>query len=225
MLRRMDRWFESFAVGRKFYGELAPHRGSLIRIGLYSLLLALMGILRPWPIQWIFDGALAPQGEARFPFATVVWTGVVASILIALLQAGLTYVEGMSVARVSHQFTRQLRYRVFSHLAFLSPLFHAKHKSGDLMVRLMGDVPMVTSMMVESTVELSARTALVAGIVGVMLFLDPVLTLALFVTVPFVGVMSPAMALNSVVFPAPFGPRTASRSPRATSMSTPNRVR
>src|SRR3954467_2897710 len=39
-------------------------------------------------------------------------------------------------------------------------------------------------------------------------------------TVPDEGGMSPAMTLNSVVLPAPLGPRMARRSPYATSRST-----
>src|SRR3954470_18644646 len=43
--------------------------------------------------------------------------------------------------------------------------------------------------------------------------------------VPDVGGTSPQMTLNSVVLPAPFGPRIARRSPWTTSRSTPSTAR
>ena len=66
-------------------------------------------------------------------------------------RALLEYVAKLQTTRVSHSVTRSLRNAIFAHLCRLSPAFHARHKTGDLLVRLMGDVPILRAMLVDST--------------------------------------------------------------------------
>ncbi|MEW6071945.1 MAG: ABC transporter ATP-binding protein [Planctomycetota bacterium] len=186
-MSRIDRWFRSLAVARRFSGDLAPHRWRLAAVGGFSVLVALFDLLKPWPIQWIFDGALMPAGEPRLRPVTVVALGTAALLVISVLRAVFQYQTEIGVAEVGNAVTRGMRFRIFSRLAVLSPAYHAKHKSGDLLVRLMGDVPMVTTMIVDSAVELATRALLIAGTVAVMFYLDPLLTLASFVTIPLLS--------------------------------------
>ena len=181
--------FEGLAVARRFTPELRPYRGSLAVVGLLSLGVALLDLLKPWPIQWIFDWALVPVGDTSMEKTTVVGLGVGALLLMTVVRSLVQYRREIMLAGVGHFVTRGLRYRIFSRLARLSPTFHAKHKSGDLLVRLMGDVPMVTTMIVDSAVEIVTRTLLIAGTIAVMLYLDPLLTFASLVTVPLLFVV------------------------------------
>lgn len=184
----MRRWLGSngLSTARRFAPGLREHRGRLVGIGALSLVLALLQLLRPWPIQWIFDRALVPVIETELAPRTVIWFGVGAALFIGVLHALLQYSRDLGLADVNHRFTRGLRYRIFSHLTRLSPRYHARHKSGDLLVRLMGDAPMVTTMVVDSSVELATRSLLVVGTLGVMLFLDPLLTVAVLAAAPLI---------------------------------------
>jgi ABC-type multidrug transport system fused ATPase/permease subunit len=173
-----------FGMLRRFSADLVPHRLRIAGAALLSLVVAGLEVLRPWPIQWVFDGALHPTGEIPFAPRTVVWIGVTAVLVIAVLAAALQYAREIAVAEIGARVSRGLRHRIFSHLARLSPLYHARHKSGDLLVRLMGDVPMVTDVVVDSSLDLLARGVVVVGTVAVMLVIDPVLTLATFAIVP-----------------------------------------
>ncbi len=175
---------------RRFSADLLPHRLRFLGIGLYSLVLAGLEVLRPWPIQWVFDGALHPTGKIPFAPRTVLWSGVVAVLVIAVLAALLQYAREIAVADVGARVSRGMRHRIFAHLARLSPLYHARHKSGDLLVRLMGDVPMVTDVVVDSSMDLVGRAIVVAGTVAVMLYIDPVLTLASFAVVPLLFLLT-----------------------------------
>ena len=185
-MKKLDRWFESLSVGRQFSSELKPHRARLALVVVYSLVLISLDLLRPWPIKWIFDGALL-RVEQNYSTEFYLWSGVGLAIAVALAHSGLQYVRAMSLAAVGHQVTRGLRFRLFSHLSRLSPSFHARHKSGDLLMRLMGDAPLVRTMLVDSSVELLTRGFLIAGTLSVLVFLDPLLTLVLLVTLPILG--------------------------------------
>ena len=179
----------SLSVARRFLPQVAAHKGRMLVVGLLSLAVTLLELAKPWPVQWIVDHALLPVDGSGTDAARVVWTGAVAALLISLLSAVAGYGRELSLASVGHQVTRAIRHRIFEHLTTLSQRFHARHKSGDLLVRLMGDAPMVQGMLVESSVELATRTLLVAGTLVVMLAIDPVLAVAVVVALPLLALV------------------------------------
>ncbi len=182
------KWFErfknSFIIWRRFAPQLMEHRGAMLVVLMTSLFVAALEIVRPWTIAWLFDEALAVQGEAQYSPTFVVWTAVGALLAIVGLRIAIDYFRNLKTVAVGHAVTRSLRYRIFAHLIRLGPDFHHRHKSGDLLVRLMGDVPMLKSMLVESTVELGSRIALIVGMIAVMFWKDPFLTALLCLTLP-----------------------------------------
>ncbi len=190
----MNRWvskrLESLRMWRRFWPQLAEHKGELGIVGGLSLLGTALDLLRPWTIAWIFDYALAPtdevmvDGELPFDPVFVLWTGAAAALLIQIGRAVTEYFGTIRTAAVGHMVTRSLRYRIFAHLTDLPLGFHAKNKSGDLLVRLMGDVPMLRTMLVDSTVQVITRVLLIAGMIGVMLANDVLLTVVVFSVAP-----------------------------------------
>jgi ABC-type multidrug transport system fused ATPase/permease subunit len=198
-MSRLARLSKSAAVAQRFLGELSPFRWRLGAVGVASLLSAGLEVLRPWPIKWILDGALVPVEPVSLSPATVVWWGAGAALGIALLHSAIQYLRALRLADVQHRVTRGIRHRLFDHLTRLSPSFHARHKSGDLMMRLMGDVPMLSGMLVESSVELATRIVLVLAILGVMLKLDAGLTIALCAVLPILLLVVRAFASRLTV--------------------------
>lgn len=171
-------------IARRFWPQLAEHRGQLALVALASLAVTALEILKPWPIQYLFDHALAPVGAPRWPLRDVVLGCMGAALLLGLSAAGAQWFRELRLAEVGQQVTRSLRQLIFRRLVRLSPRFHARHKSGDLLVRLMGDVPMLQQMLVESTVELLTRTTLVLGTLAVMAAIDWVLAVTVLAVAP-----------------------------------------
>jgi len=176
-------------IARRFWPQLAEHRRQIVLVGLASLAVTALEILKPWPIQFLFDHALAPAGPARWPLQDIVLGCMGAALLIGLSAAGAQWLREIRLAEVSQQVTRSLRQMLFRQLVQLSPRFHAKHKSGDLLVRLMGDVPMLQQMLVESTIELLTRITLVLGTLAVMAAIDWVLAVAVLAVAPALALM------------------------------------
>ena len=181
ILRRMSRGLD---VARRFQRHVRDHRGGMVLAGSLSLCAAALEVLRPWPLKWIFDGALAPTGEPTTDPRSVVLLGAGAALLIVLLKLLAEYVATVRMAEVGQAVTRSLRLGLFRHLAELSPEFHARHKTGDLLVRLMGDVPMVRTMLVDSAIMITTRLVLMVATIGVMLWLDPALTVVVLAALP-----------------------------------------
>ena len=116
-----------------------------------------------------------------------IWGGAGVFLALILVQAGAEYVVQLLMADVGHRVARDLRLRLFRHVSQLSPRFFARHKSGDLLVRLIGDVSMVRSMLVDTSIELATRSLWVAGTAAVMIAVDPLLSLTLLAVLPLVA--------------------------------------
>jgi ATP-binding cassette subfamily B protein len=173
-------------LARRFTGELVPLARGLVWVGASSALAILLELAKPWPVQWIFDAVLVPAaGDGGVPQAPArIAAGTAVALAVALAFAAVQYARSVALAAVGHEFTRGLRTRIFAHLAELSPSFHARHKTGDLLVRLLGDVPLVRTMLIDSGVELATRLALVVGIVAFLFVLDPLLAGAVLIAGP-----------------------------------------
>lgn len=174
----------SLQVWRRFAPLLLGHRCSMAAVLVASLAVAALEVIRPWTIAWLFDEALLPATTPRYEPEFVLWTSVAALLGIVGLRIAIDYLKTTTVVAVGHSVTRKLRHELFGHLIQLGPGFHHAHKSGDLLVRLMGDVPMLKSMMVDSTVELFSRVLLIATVLGVMFWKDTELTITLCIAVP-----------------------------------------
>lgn len=179
-------WRATVQVARRFLPELSPHRGRIALVIALSVAVTAIELLKPWPLKWIIDHALMPRGGETLEPLQIVGAGTLIALVLAVGGAAAQYLREIQLASVGHQVTRGLRLMLFRHLAFLSPRFHARHKSGDLLVRLMGDAPMLQGMLVESAIELATRTTLVLGTVTIMVALDPVLALVVLAAVPLV---------------------------------------
>lgn len=181
---RLARLFYAARIARRFAPDLVPHKLRLAVIVAIALAIAGLEILRPWPLKWIVDSALTQVKPTSLSRTAVVAWGAAAALAIVLLDAALDYAAAILTHRVGQAVSRGLRGRIFDHLTRLSPGFHARNKSGDLLVRLMGDVPLVRTMLVDSSVALLTRTVLVVGTLVAMLALDVKLTVCVLILMP-----------------------------------------
>ncbi|MCC7012225.1 MAG: ABC transporter ATP-binding protein [Planctomycetes bacterium] len=186
-MKLVRQWSEGARLARRFASDLGEHKLRLSAVLALSLAVAACQIVLPWPIQWIVDGALLRRpGFEREP-QDYVWLGAAALLALVVLQAAVEYYVTLTTADVGHRVARSIRLRLFRHLAQLSPRFFARHKSGDLIVRLLGDVAMVRSALVETSTEFVTRALWVGGTVAVMTWVDPLLTAVLLAVLPFVA--------------------------------------
>ena len=183
----VDKRLQSVAVFRRFLPHLREHRRDYLIVFALSMLGVGLELLRPWPLKWLMDWVFVPQEGVEPPLEPVplIWVCVGAALLFGVGNAVTTYFATLRKALVGHAVTRSLRYRLFEHLTELPLSFHAKNKSGDILVRLMGDVPMLRTMLVDSTLQLASRTLLITGMLSIMVWKDPMLTLVVFSVVPF----------------------------------------
>ncbi|QDV08191.1 Lipid A export ATP-binding/permease protein MsbA [Planctomycetes bacterium Poly30] len=173
----------SWNISRRFFGDLVPFRlALLLGIGLQLIGVGLE-LAQPWAMQQIFDRALIGRASNA---AQIVYVGSACLAAAVLLRIVVNHVATLKIVATGHALTRALRLRVFRHLVELPPNFHTRQKSGDLLMRLMGDAPMVSTMLVEASSHLVTRAIQVVGTVALMVWVDLRLTLTLAIFLPII---------------------------------------
>lgn len=193
-MKRIDRWFESLRVFRRFSGHLRPHRLPLA--GVCGLMLMTVGIdlARPWTVRWVIDYGLIRKTPLEHEPFFYVWTGAAAYLLISAVRSGVEYAATLITARVGHSVTRSIRNAIFGHLCRLSPAFHARNKSGDLLVRSVGDVTITRTMLVESSVALLTRALLIVLTIVTLFRIDALTTGVVLGLIPIVVLVIRALS-------------------------------
>ena len=80
------------------------------------------------------------------------WTPAAQWLVLAVVGAGVGYAGGSLAVWVSERFVMRLREQVFDHVQKLPPHFFQRHRQGDLLSRLTGDVEAIEQMAVSGLI-------------------------------------------------------------------------
>ena len=170
----------------------------------------MLSLLRPYRRQVILmlvalvlatAAALAPPGLAGAAIDSGIQAGdegaltriVVIYLVSVLVVWSATYAQTYLVGWVGQRALQDLRTRIYQHLQAMSIGFFTRRKAGVLISRLTNDVQALDSLVTDGVVTLFQSTLTLAGVVGILLFLDVPLALVTFLTFPL-------LAVGSVIF-------------------------
>lgn len=160
---------------RRAFSTFRPAlRGQRPRIAsaiVLSLLITVLELVKPLPITLVIDHLVAaeePRAITVTPIAGFAAVGFAVPLLLGLARERLHLV----VSRVSRKATVRIRSDVFGHLQRLELAEHQRHYTGDLLVRLMGDVNMIRDLLFPSWLNLLSRGTILIGAAVVFLIVD-----------------------------------------------------
>lgn len=195
MLKQRDR-SSTLRVARR----LAPYcvgQRALLGASLMALLASTaLRLLEPWPLAWVIDRVVAP-GKAPRPLDafSAIDPGwllaliALAVVIIAATKALTRYWSTIGFALAGNRITGRVRTDLFEHLQALSLRFHRHASTGELTTRLIGDVGLLKDVMVMALMPLVASVLTLAGMVGVMLWLDWQLALIALAPMPILWIL------------------------------------
>ena len=167
-------------ISRYFWPHVRQHRGLIA--GSMVALFAEVGLrlLEPWPLKFVFDRILLTQPNRPSPFPsldqlepmTLLALAAIAVVVITGLRALAAFWQTIGFAKIGTRVLRKVREQVFRHVQYLSLSFHTSARTGDLVVRMMGDVAMLQDVAVTAFLPLIAKALIVAGMIGLMFFLN-----------------------------------------------------
>jgi ATP-binding cassette, subfamily B, bacterial len=156
--------------------HLKPHR-KLVAGGLIAML-AQVGfrLLEPWPIKVVIDTVTLP--DATVTTSTLLLMGVMGLAIVAAAagRAVAEYGSTIAFALAGTRAATSIRAQVFEHVQRLSLRQHGTLRTGDLVQRMIGDVGRLQEVAVMAGLPLVGNVVTFVAMVGVMLWLDPLLT-------------------------------------------------
>jgi len=175
-------------LGRKLLPYLWPYRLLIAWALLQVFLIAGFELLKPWPLQIVIDYVLGGQplppmlaGWAPGALLTLACTGIVA---VQIAAGGLTLLHNATTIGVGQRMVNDLRGALYSHLQRLSLAFHSRQKVGDLMYRVTADSFAVQTMIMNGLLPIVSAFVLLAGMLFILVPLDPLLTALSLTIVP-----------------------------------------
>jgi len=172
---------------RKYYLQARPAMVLMVILNTISSALALM---QPWPIALLANSVF---GNTKAPGPLAKYTHTPTLIIIVSLMTLTIYVvsyifstfKDYSLLRLGYWLNRSIKEESFRHILHL-PLYHpGRLPKGDYIYRQNEVTNSLSDLVLNSISEIIGSVILVAGVIAILLFLNPPLTLATIVVIPF----------------------------------------
>jgi ATP-binding cassette, subfamily B, bacterial len=163
---------------------LRPHFKSLIG-GLLAVVGAgIANLLEPWPLKVVVDNVLKSQpvrngwlnkliiAIAGTDKLAVLKLAAISFLVISCIDAICTYFQKYVTTSVGQWVMHDLRRAVYAHIQKLSLAYHDQAQAGDLLSRVTSDIDAVQSFIVSGLLDALINTLMLAGMIGVMLYLN-----------------------------------------------------
>ncbi len=165
-------------VVRRMLPYLTPHRGKLLVAVFLVLVTSAAMTSGPLLIKIAIDDGIDKNNPRLLAFAAIFY-------LLSLVVMGVSsYTHGALIAAISQRMLHSLRVRVVSHLQKLSFRYLDSNEIGVIIARVTSDVNALNNAFSQGTMTLVADLLGLVLILVVMMILDPVLSLATFVVMP-----------------------------------------
>jgi ATP-binding cassette subfamily B protein len=194
---------------RRLIGYVRPYRGMAAGAVALIIVSSLLELVGPLATAVALDLFIRPRGEeTRVSAASAQvaeWmaaagvdpspeVGIAATALVYLgalvLAFGVAYLQGLVMLLMGQYIMRDLREQVFGRLQELPIGYYDRNPVGRLVTRVTNDVDALNELFTSGLVAISGDIVLLAGIVGVLFWLDWRLALVTFAIVPLLAVLT-----------------------------------
>lgn len=163
---------------RKIWRYLSVHRGLLLLVFSMVILSSLLGLLGPYLLGVTIDTYMGTEQGKGLVTLVMVLAGVY------LLQSGSTWLQNYWMIGVAQQTVYTMRSDLFRHLHKLPVSFFSKRQHGEVMSRLTNDMENVSQTLNSSFVQLVSSVLIFTGMISLMIWLSPPLTLITLSMIP-----------------------------------------
>lgn len=162
----------------RVWSILRPQRRLLLVAATSIVLSQLVTVAGPWLVKYAIDHGIRAHDQGAIDRAAIAF-GV-----LLVLRPALERVTVIGSARAGERFLGDLRVALYDHLQRLSMPFFERERAGVLVSRLTADVQSLTTFVRQVLVEVVGNVLLLVITLGTLIWLSPLLSLALVVSVP-----------------------------------------
>jgi ATP-binding cassette subfamily B multidrug efflux pump len=168
---------------RRLLQYLHPHRKALAAVHLAAVLSTMFSIVSPKILgnatTEIFEGMLGDGIHFGYIGQILIFLTV-----LYLISAGFSYVQQYVMVGVSQRVVYDLRTEVNSKLARLPLKYFDTRTHGETMSRVVNDIDNISNTLSQSLTQLITSLVTLVGVVVMMLYISPLMTLIVIVTLP-----------------------------------------
>ena len=162
----------------RFAAYLRPHLKTILVVLLLLPLIAGAKLAQPYIVKIAIDGHIVTGDLNGLPGLALLF------LLLIFGESLLTYGEVYLLQQIGQQLMFKIREELFTHLQKLSLSFFDRTSAGGLVTRLTSDVEVLGEMFAAGIITIVGDLLLLAGIVGVMLWMNSGLSLVTFSLLP-----------------------------------------
>ena len=160
-----------------------PYRKWLLIIFVAMLAETAMSLATPWPLKIIIDNVIdnhrLPEWLNwihKLPFAThkrqLAGIAAIAMVIFTLLGGLASYINSYYTESVAQYVANDLRRRMYHHLLRLSLTYYDNHQIGKLLSTITSDVSTIQDFASETLLNILIDALTIAGMVGLMFYLN-----------------------------------------------------
>lgn len=179
-------------LARTFGPDVHPYRGVILESYAFRMLAIGAALVVPWPLKIIIDHVL-PSRPLPYPLNLllphtsprgVVIAMALAIVIVTAARAFAEFRQATTAARLREQLNVEIRDRMLAHVATLPPTIQTAHRSGELVMRLVGDVDLFVRLITKTLPTLVEYLVTTMATLGLILWLQPGLALISVALVP-----------------------------------------
>jgi ATP-binding cassette subfamily B protein len=178
---------------RHFAPELRREKPLIFGALVALLASVILRLLEPWPLKLVLDLVLHWEAAER-PGILGALGGLSSTALLTIVAVGLVVIIGLRAtsdyfkticfALIGNRVMTRIRGKLYRHLQALSLSFHDKARSGDLLVRVIGDIKLMRDVAVSALLPMLGSVLILVGMLAVMFLMNWRLALLSMVVVP-----------------------------------------
>ena len=178
---------------RAFRADVAAHARLFAAAYAARTIAVIAIVLAPWPMKILIDHvltgrtprALGPLPMPHSPFEVAALL-TAAFFAVALVGVAMNAVEKNLSALLRERMTFELRDRLLAHLLTLPPTLRTKHRSGELVLRLVDDTDLFVRVITKTAPQVFQHALTLIGTLAMMVWVDPRIALAGCIWLPLV---------------------------------------
>ncbi|MGE5474370.1 MAG: ABC transporter ATP-binding protein [Ignavibacteriales bacterium] len=166
---------------RRLWEYLNRQKVMLIFVFILVFISTILSLIGPLLIGYAVDAMV--NGKGQVDFARLI-TIVLSLLLIYILSALMSWFQTYYMIGVAQDTLWELRKDLFGKVQTLSLKFFDSRPHGELMSRLTNDVENINTTLTQSVTQVFSSLITVLGVIGMMLYLSPLLTLLSLISIP-----------------------------------------
>ena len=163
---------------KRIWGYLAVNKGLLSLVLLMVVASSGFGLLGPYLVGMGIDRYIVTGESGGLPILLAVL------LAVYVLYSLSTWLQNYWMIGIAQETVYSMRKQLFGHLHRLPIPFFDRRQHGELMSRITNDIENVSSTLNSSVIQIFSSVLTLAGTIGVMLWLSPLLTLLTLIIVP-----------------------------------------